>query len=189
MENKLSLYATRSFTNIAVYLHEHLRYRESLEAFNVGVKYCEEHDISSGVGLLSSWRAELSERMGAWDEASSIAHELLSDKLQHASGRFFCTLLLARISLRRGLPNADDMFRALKKSIENGEDARHLGYVAIFMAERAWLGLDCPKEALELMAKVQAMPVFPIDNQQFFLWQERLGQTSDWPKEEIFADP
>jgi len=181
--------STRSFSNKAVYLHEHCRYHEALGIFEAGITYCQQHDIASGIALLSSWRLELRERMGAWDEVCQIGPEIWENGVQHFSGRFYVVLSLARIALRRGQPDAEEKYHQLREMLKNSEDARHTAHLAVLAAERAYLGLEDPEVAFALMAQAQWNNIFQLHMEQFARWQKRLGMHPELEEAHIFNVP
>ena len=179
----------RGYSNVGIYLGEHYLYRDSVKIYDEGIHYCQLHDIPTGTELLSAWRFDIRERMGAWDEAYSGAERLLAEGRHHSSAIFFARICMARIAMRRGYATADALIDQLDWAVEKGEDARHNTAYAILLAEKAFLGLGSAEPFLELMEQVQALPIFPAMNEQFYLWKKRLGITLNYQENEIFNDP
>ena len=189
LDNNFPENVGRGFANIGVYYNEHYLFADAIKIYDEGIHYCDQHEIHAGSEFLKAWRFDVLDKMGFWDDVFIGAQNFLADRPQHSSARFYASVCLARIAMRRGLPNADALFSELDEVVSNGEDARHQIVYAVLLAERAYLGLAKPEPALDLMDSVLDLPIFPAGVEQLFPWQKRLGETPVYSKNQIFNEP
>jgi len=93
-------HAARAYANLFSSLVSIRQYKRAMAIFEVGVRYCEERDLSSWTYSIISSRARLLLEIGHWNEAEVVARPLQNISNNHVKIETFVTL--ARLEMRRG---------------------------------------------------------------------------------------
>ncbi|HTL07120.1 MAG TPA: AAA family ATPase [Chitinophagaceae bacterium] len=111
-------HAARAYTNLTSTYTELREYKKAMQLLDEGIRYCEERDLDSWNGYMSSWKARLLLETGHWKEALSLAEQLRNG--QHASVIIMALLpVMARLKIRMGLPGARELLQeARTKALE-----------------------------------------------------------------------
>jgi DNA-binding CsgD family transcriptional regulator/tetratricopeptide (TPR) repeat protein len=107
--------------------------------FTDGAAYCDDHDITTYAIYIRSERTSALERMGRWDEAVAICHELLRQGGPSPNIRLCPLNRLGTIRARRGEPGA---WECLDEAIEYADGAgepQSIVPVRLARAEALWL--------------------------------------------------
>jgi DNA-binding CsgD family transcriptional regulator len=133
------------------------------------VAYAGTLELTHWDAYLRGWRAMIWLDQGDWSRAEEEAQEICSRTYAAETYRFPALIVLGRLRIRRGDPDADaplDIARRLAASM--GEPQRTV-YVAIAAAEDAWLLPEAADVALE-EAKAQLRDAYLMAEQRHSRW-------------------
>ncbi|HEV7358348.1 MAG TPA: AAA family ATPase [Steroidobacteraceae bacterium] len=144
-------------------------YAAALDCIERGVAYAGTLELTHWDAYLRGWRAMIWLDQGDWSRAEEEAQEICSRTYAAETYRFPALIVLGRLRIRRGDPDADaplDIARRLAASM--GEPQRTV-YVAIAAAEDAWLLPEAADVALE-EAKAQLRDAYLMAEQRHSRW-------------------
>ena len=104
-----------------------------------GIQYCEERDLDSFTSHLLAYKARLNLEIGKWNEAYSIADNLIKNEDQSAIVKIWALIVLATIKMRRG--EADllpFLLEAKEKAFETMESTKIIPAL-IALLEYEWI--------------------------------------------------
>ena len=87
-------------------------------------------------------------RRGLWDDAATIAHDVIDNDATTALVRYPSLVALAKLRIRRGDPSAEPVLEEMKRFLDKGMELQRLAPYAAVMAELAWLGQGDRKRRL-----------------------------------------
>lgn len=151
-----------------------LPYESTRAAVNLGWGYLFAHDLDKA-GLWIDRALEITEATemptfesyaatekamwhearGEWDQAEAMTLELMDWDANIATSRATTTMVLARVNVRRGRSDAQNLVDEAMKLAEVADEMQRLGPAAAVMVEHAWLespvvsDLDRPMEILD----------------------------------------
>lgn len=143
LENGFDEHAARAYTNLSYYAglaaHDNVVSSDYLE---LGIAYCEQHDLDAWTRYMSAHRAETLMWCGEWDRAVDQAEAVANAPGVAPISRIPALVVLGRIRARRGDSAArQPLEEALRLALPTGSLIR-LGPVAAALAEAAWLEGD-----------------------------------------------
>jgi DNA-binding CsgD family transcriptional regulator len=144
-------------------------YAAALDCIELGVAYAGTLELTHWDAYLRGWRAMIWLDQGDWSRAEEEAQEICSRTYAAETYRFPALVVLGRLRIRRGDPDADaplDVARRLAASM--GEPQRTV-YVAIAAAEDAWLLPEAADVAFE-EAKAQLRDAYLMAEQRDSRW-------------------
>jgi len=144
-------------------------YTAALDSIERGVAYAGKLELTHWEAYLRGWRAMVWLDQGDWSRAEEEAQEICSRTYAAETYRFPALIVLGRLRIRRGDPDADtplDVARRLAASM--GEPQRTV-YVAMAAAEDAWLLPEAADVAVE-EAKAQLRDAYLMAKQRHSRW-------------------
>ena len=129
---------------------------------------------------MRGWLAELFLRQGRWVEAADTALQVVTNENATPMVRYPAVMALARLRMRGGDPSIDELFAELSRFLVKGMELQRLAPYASMMAERAWLEMGDPTDALRLIDRATNMaPSRAIFVGELILWRRMLSPEVD----------
>jgi DNA-binding CsgD family transcriptional regulator/tetratricopeptide (TPR) repeat protein len=171
--------AGRAYANAYTVFSTTLRFADGERTFQDGVTYCDDHDIDTYGRCLRGERSIVLNRMGRWDEATTIAETLISAEIP-SSNRMNPLHVLGRLRARSG---QDGVWRALDESVASADGLGEMCYVVparLARAEARWLEGDAEAARDELhRADVAAKTCSDFERAEAAVWRLRITGSSD----------
>ncbi|TIV92320.1 MAG: helix-turn-helix transcriptional regulator, partial [Mesorhizobium sp.] len=89
-------HAARAFTNCACVEMNRLNFKEASSLLERGIGYCIENDLATWRDYMRGVQAQLLLRLGFWDDAAAVAHEVVDDEATTPLVRYPSLVALAR---------------------------------------------------------------------------------------------
>jgi DNA-binding CsgD family transcriptional regulator len=160
--------AARAYVNISSSLLDYFRITEAERYLTDGLARCEGSERMTARNFLALEHARLSLAKGAWDEAAGEV-EFAIDRPQ-APVRLRALIVLARLRLRRGAPEAMALLADAREIAEQLLELQGTAQVAAALAEAAWLRGE-PAAVVE-----HARPAYDEARRRHVLaWEAELG--------------
>ncbi len=102
LANGFHEHAARAYTNLSYGLLRSKQYQKAADAFDSGLKYCDEHDVQSWTYYMLSEKVRLLFETGFQQEAESIAVSLYANTFHPSIVRIGVITVLAVMKMRRG---------------------------------------------------------------------------------------
>jgi DNA-binding CsgD family transcriptional regulator len=132
----------RAYVNTYAMYVEEKAFASGEAYYTDGLAYCDEHDLTSHSIFLRSQRTNMLERTGRWDEAVTIAGELLL-RGGPSPGIRLCPLnRLGTIRARRGEPGVWECLDEAVGYADGAGEAQNVVPVRLERAEARWLEGD-----------------------------------------------
>jgi DNA-binding CsgD family transcriptional regulator/tetratricopeptide (TPR) repeat protein len=180
--------AGRAFALMYLMYSTDLRHGEGEQCYTQAVAYCEEHDIGTFAVCLQGERTAFLEKVGRWDECTSLAHALLYRYTLSPWNRLKPLCSMAKVMARRGQegcwPYLDE---AIESAMRLGEPDWIMP-VGIARTEAYWLEghLDAAISELNRVRDVSA--ALPLAQRGWIaLWTRRIIGTAEPIDLEPFA--
>jgi DNA-binding CsgD family transcriptional regulator/tetratricopeptide (TPR) repeat protein len=157
--------------------------------FVEGLAYCEEHDIGTFATCLRGERSASLEKLGRWDEAETLAQQLLRPGGGASPvNRLNPLVTLGKVRARRGDPRAwECLDEALEAAVGVGEPG-WLVHTRVARAEASWLEGDVATAIHELdLASESAVLSEDVQRGWVAAWQHRISGTRAAGQVEPFA--
>lgn len=189
LENGFDEHAARAYTNLSYYAglaaHDNAVSHDYLE---LGIAYCEQHDLDAWSRYMCAHRAETLMWRGEWDRAGDQAEAVANAPGVAPISRIPALVVLGRLRTRRGDPAArQPLEEALRLAQPTGSFLR-LGPVAAALAEAAWLEDDVAAiaRAVQLAGSLASQSVYLrwISGElAYWLWRAGAAFDGDiaWP--------
>jgi DNA-binding CsgD family transcriptional regulator len=131
--------AGRAFANLYATYCAQRRFADAEPYYLDGIAYCDEHDLTTWASSLRGQRADALEKTGRWDEAVTLATDLLRGADPSPINRVCPLTDLGLIRGRRGEPGAwDYLDQAMTDADQSGEPQRIVP-ARLARAEVYWL--------------------------------------------------
>lgn len=131
--------ASRAYTNMVWNLLDRFRLDEVETYLTPGIELAERAEFLGFLSYMYLMRARLEFARGRWDEAVRLAESGLD---AHMPTRCMALMLLGRIMVRRGLPDAASQLASAWELAARVSELQRTGPVAAGRAEAAWLRGD-----------------------------------------------
>jgi ATP/maltotriose-dependent transcriptional regulator MalT len=102
LENGFQEHVARAYTNLLSSFVLIKQYKKAMDAFDAGLKYCEEHDLDLWTYYMLNCKVQLLLETGKWNEAETLARSLQSNPYHPIIVKVGVTVALARLEMRRG---------------------------------------------------------------------------------------
>lgn len=182
-------HAARAFTNCACVEMNGLNFKEASSFLDRGIGYCVENDLATWRDYMRGVQAQLLLRRGFWDDAATVAHEVVDDDATTPLVRYPSLVALARLRIRRGDPSAEPVVEEMRRFLDKGMELQRLVAFAEVLAELAWLGQADRKEALRLIAVAESLAPTPAVFGELATWRELLSPGSEPGDTDGMAEP
>jgi DNA-binding CsgD family transcriptional regulator/tetratricopeptide (TPR) repeat protein len=117
-------------------------YQSALDYIERGVAYATALELTHWEGYLRGWRTMVGVDRGDWAGAEEEALEICSRTYAAEVYRFPALIALARLRVRRGDQDAETPLEAARRLAAAMAELQRTVYVAMIMAESAWLAMD-----------------------------------------------
>lgn len=182
-------HAARAFTNCACVEMNRLNFSEAASFLERGIGYCVENDLATWRDYMRGVQAQLLVRLGLWDDAAAMAHEVVDDEATTPLVRYPSLIALARLRIRRGDPSAGPVLDEMKLFLDKGMELQRLAPFAEVMAELAWLGEGDRDEALRLIALADSLSPTRAVFGELATWRQLLLPESEPGETDGMAEP
>jgi len=182
-------HAARAFTNCACVEMNSLNFKEASSFLDRGIGYCVENDLATWRDYMRGVQAQLLLRRGFWNDAATMAHEVVDDDATTPLVRYPSLVALARLRIRRGDPSAEPIVEEMRRFLDKGMELQRLVAFAGVLAEMAWLGQAETQEALRLIAIAENLAPTPAVFGELATWRELLSPGSDPGDTDGMAEP
>jgi DNA-binding CsgD family transcriptional regulator/tetratricopeptide (TPR) repeat protein len=147
----------RASCNLACMYYWRRDYRSALKYIDRGVSYAVALELRHWEAYLRGWRSMVLLDQGDWTAAEDEALEICRRTNAADMYRFPALIALARLRVRRGDPDADIPLAAARHFAAGVAELQRSIYVAIIVAEKAWLVMSTEDdEAKRMLIEVQA---------------------------------
>jgi DNA-binding CsgD family transcriptional regulator len=167
--------AGRAYANMHGLLCDERRFAEADRWYGGAVAYCDDHDVGTFGACLRGERTNWLDQQGRWDEAVTLAAELIGRGDVSPVNRLNPMITLGRLRARRGEPAEELLGEAARLADGTGEPF-WIAWAHLALAEAAWLD-DRPAEAGAELATVARVADL-LDGWvrgALAVWQRRLG--------------
>jgi DNA-binding CsgD family transcriptional regulator len=108
----------------------------------LGLAYCEEHDLDTWWVYMLAYRARLRFERGEWNEASDDIEAVLRHPRTTSISRIPALRILGHLRIRRGDPESRAPLDEVRAASGPGSELQRIGTLAAVCAEAAWLAGD-----------------------------------------------
>lgn len=164
LEARLHEHAARVYTNLAEYGVDFRNFELAERIIREGISFDTQHDLDSWTHYLVGRLAQLRMEQGRFQDAETIAQGVLKLKRQTLLMQLPALIVLARVRLRLGKPDAYELAsRALQNAMATDE-VQYIIPARFTLIEAAWLD-DAPDKAVEHLDSLAA-----IDKTKLHRW-------------------
>ncbi len=133
-------------------------------------------------------KAMLLEMTGDWRRSEELCREVLDSEAVLVTARVAGTILLAKLLVRRGAPDALDTARNAVRLAASAAEPQRTVPAAAVMAEARWLGLDIHDE--EIAAALELLDVSYTGDVKVYVsdlayWLRRIGALDSLPEQTL----
>jgi DNA-binding CsgD family transcriptional regulator len=170
--------AARAYSNLHSGAIGGLRFAEAERYFQEGTAYCDEHDVGTFGACLRGVRAWMLVDLGRWDEAETVARELLS---RHGEGpslvnKLELLITLGLVHARRGQESPWPFLDEVAAAAESGGLGPTIAEARLPRAEAAWLEGRTEDAETEVRRVGQfAGTLDPYLRGRLAVWSHRIG--------------
>ena len=171
-------HAARAYTNLASGLVKIKNYAFAKKIFDDGIHYCEEGDLNSWSFYMLSWKARLNLETGDWEEAYSIADNLLKNENQPAIIKITALIVVAKIIMRKGDKDVLALLLEAKtRSFKTMELQRVIPSMAALL-EYEWLTgkTIIDQDDIEQTAVLMQQTGIDLEKNEFAFWMKKAGR-------------
>jgi len=139
LKNSFHEQAARAYSNIICCSLEAKDYDLAKKILKEGTNYCEERDLDSSNNYKLSLKSRMLLETGDWNQAASIAENLLQTEGQPGTIKIGCLIILLSIKIRKGEPNVLPVLQEAKALAFKTEEHQRIIPVIISLLEYEWL--------------------------------------------------
>jgi DNA-binding CsgD family transcriptional regulator/tetratricopeptide (TPR) repeat protein len=163
----------RAYANGYQYFCMQYRFAEGERYWREGVRFSDEHDITTYSSCLRGRRSLALLDLGRWDEAEDVAGRVVGMQASPVN-RLTSLVSVGLIRARRGL----DGLEALEEAVAAGDGVDEPEWIALARTARAeahWIAgeLDAARADLRVV-RVRITPVEYVEDAKLSVWEERL---------------
>jgi DNA-binding CsgD family transcriptional regulator len=178
-----------AYTDLSAMAVSRRQYEQASACMQLGLAYCEEHDLEFVRPYLLAYRARMRFEQGDWGAASEDVEAVLQHPRTAMVTRIPALRTLAHLRVRRGDPDAGAPAEQARALAGPAPVLQRLGMLCVVRAESAWLAGD----PAGVVREVQ--PVYelarqrrdPRMNGELAAWLWRVGALSERPAD--IAEP
>ena len=175
LKNSFHEQAARAYSNIAINCLTAKEYDEAGDFLEKGIDYCEERNLDASKNFKLYLKGRMLLETGHWNEAASIATNLLANTRQLGTVRIGALTLQSCIKVRRGEPDALVCLQDARSLAFNSEEYQRMMPVILTMLEYEWLSgkeLITPDELQHCIDLVQKIDNIFV-NSEFAFWLQK----------------
>jgi DNA-binding CsgD family transcriptional regulator/tetratricopeptide (TPR) repeat protein len=157
-------------------------YPSSLSYIERGVAYAAARELTHWEGYLRGWRAMIYLDQGDWIAAEDEIGRILSHVYASGVYRFPALVALSRLRLRRGDPDEAAPLAEVRRLAESLAELQRTVYLAVVLAESAWLSDAEGAETMEAMVLLREVLALAVARRAYWaaddaaLWLHMLGE-------------
>ena len=176
LKNSYHEHAARAYTAMGSNLVTIKNYSFAKQTLEEGINYCEERDIDSLKLYMLGWKARLNLETGNWNEAFTIAGNLLKKENLPPVIKIGALTVVATIKIRRGEPDALPLLLEAKKLAFVTTELQRIIPAMIALLEYEWAS---GKRCIEQEVLHETMNMFlhleKISKPcRFFFWLDKM---------------
>lgn len=138
LEKSYHEHAARAYTNMGSSPVKYRDYSRALKTLDEGIKFCEDHDLNSWSSYMLSWKARLLLETGKWEEALTIAENLLEIQTTPII-KITALVVIGTVKMRRGNDDAFHFLENAHKLANDTMEAQRLTPVLKALLEFEWI--------------------------------------------------
>lgn len=178
LKNSYHEHAARAYTAMGSNLVTIKDYPFAKQTLEEGINYCEERDIDSMKLYMLGWKARLNLETGHWDDAFTIASNLLKKENLPPVIKIGALTVVATVKMRRGEFNALPLLLEAKKLAFVTTELQRIIPVTIAMLEYEWIS---GKRYMEQEVLHETMNMFlhlekVSQTCRFFFWLDKMKE-------------
>lgn len=171
LKNSYHDHVARAYTNIAGTSCVMKNYSFAEKILNEGIYYCEERDLDAYTSYMLSWKARLNLETGSWEEAYSIAENLLKNENQSFTVKIVTLPVLAKIKMRRGHPDVIPLLLEAKSMAFETMELQRILPVLTGLLEYEWISGKTFIESAAIDSTIQMINGEDnFSNNEFAFW-------------------
>jgi len=156
------------------------RYDEMDAVLAASAAHGRNHEYPTYERACDAYRYRLAALRGDWEGAEAALRSLLDDGENHGMLSRHALPGLARLAVRRGLPDARELLATSRENAEQARSLQALAPTAAAAAELGWLtgDPDLGRDALALLPRT-TQPGRERDRAELLRWLKRLGEPAE----------
>jgi DNA-binding CsgD family transcriptional regulator len=176
-------HVARAYTNLFSFSLNTRDYVTASTYLEVGLAYCDEHDLDTWGRYMRAFRARARFEQAAWADAITDAEALLAQPGLGAAVRLPALIVLGRARVRRGDEGADEILSEAYSLALETREAQRICPVTAACAEIAWLRGDLRTTLREAQAglEVAMRGDDPWRRGEQIFWAWRAGGLTESP--------
>jgi len=139
LEHAYHEHAARAYTNLGSTCTTTRNFDFAEKAMDEGIAYCKRLDLGSWADYMSSQLAKTYLETGRWNEAFSLASQLLENELQTPIIKVTALMVIGVVKLRKGEPGALPLLLEAKTMAFRAAEVQRIGPVVEALLEYEWL--------------------------------------------------
>lgn len=157
LDNGFHEHVARAYVNLSSSFVYAMRYEKAMAVFDLGLKYCEDHELDSWTYYLRNCKVRALFEIGKWQEAEILANSMPANLHHPGVVNIDAITSLAKLNMRRGkFEEARIMIRQAKARAKPTHEPQRIIPVLTAELELAWIGegpipLEEIKEAEETL--------------------------------------
>ncbi len=175
LDQKYQEHVARAYTNLGSVYVLTKNYQKAWVTLKDGIAYCEERDLDSWTYYMLSWKARSYLEQGYWEEATTIARDLLKNPRHPSIVRIGALVVLGKLFLRKGESGALDLLKEAATLASPTLEAQRIVPVAVALLEYQWIysNTDEPNEVIELACRLIRQQNNPWYVSELLCWMHR----------------
>jgi DNA-binding CsgD family transcriptional regulator/tetratricopeptide (TPR) repeat protein len=168
-------HAGRAYANLYAMYCSELRFAEGESSFVDGVAYCDEHDISTFGTCLRGERTATLEKLGSWDEATSLSGRLL-EQVASPVNRLNPLIALGKVRARRDAAGVWECLDEAASAADGVAEPQWIVPARLARAEAHWLDVDIDAASREISLAEAVVPTCGVlDRSEVAAWRHRIS--------------
>ena len=178
LKNSYHEHAARAYTAMGSNLVTIKNYSFAKQALEEGINYCEERDIDSLKLYMLGWKARLNLETGNWNEAFTIAGNLLKKENLPPVIKIGALTVVATIKIRRGEPDPLPLLLEAKKLAFVTTELQRIIPAMIALLEYEWAsGKRCIEQEVLHGTMNMFLNLEKISKKcRFFFWLDKMKE-------------
>jgi DNA-binding CsgD family transcriptional regulator len=175
LKNSFHEHAARAYSNIIYNSVKFKEYELAKRFLQDGINYCEERNLDSSNNYKLSMKSRMLLETGDWNQAASIAKNLLQNPGQAGTIKMSSQVVLATIKIRRGEPDALLLLQEAKTLAFKTKEHQRIIPVMIAFLEYEWLTAKrvISEEELKLCIELIQKSGNIFLNSEFSFWLQK----------------
>jgi DNA-binding CsgD family transcriptional regulator len=139
LKNSYHEHAARAYVNLTANSVKMKDYDLGRRVMEEGIQYCEKRDLDAWTNYLVAFKARLNLQTGYWDEAYTIANDLLKNEYQTTIVKIISLVVAATIKMRRGETEVLPILLEAREMAFETMELQRMFPVFVALLEYEWL--------------------------------------------------